>query len=67
MGIDEAENAIFDAIEQLALRARDADSSGSALRYSLAASSLSEARAWLRHPDQAHGATSHVSGGEDAV
>lgn len=67
MGIDEAESAIFDAIEQLALRARDADNAGSALKYSMAASSLAEARAWLLHPDQSHGATSYAGGAEDAV
>lgn len=67
MGIDEAESAIFDAIEQLALRARDADNASSALKYSMAAGTLAEARAWLLQPGQPHGSTSYASGPDDLL
>ncbi len=55
MGIDEAEAAIFDAIEQLALQARDATNSGSAVQFARAANALAETRAWLLVPNAGHG------------
>lgn len=65
MGVDEAEAAIFDALEQLALRARDSGTSGEALNYALAVRALAESRAWLRDPSQPHSGADHRGSGDD--